>query len=88
MNASSSSPERDRSLAYSDLEPRIRDLVRMASIAQRYVMEHVQPIPVDTEERGHEIGMVQFTVFHVFDMAKDLETAYDAAFHVGEEAAR
>jgi hypothetical protein len=30
--------------------------------------------------------MVQFTVFHVFDMAKDLETAYDAAFHVGEEA--
>ena len=32
--------------------------------------------------------MVQLTVFHVFDMAKDLETAYEAAFHVGEEAAR
>ena len=90
LNASTPSPDRDRrrSLVYSDLEFRIRDLVRMASIAQRYVMENVQPSPGETEKRRQETEMVQFTVFHVFDMAKDLETAYEAAFHVGEEAAR
>jgi hypothetical protein len=86
-NTTTPAAERRFFRAYSDLEPQIRDLTRMASIAQRYVMEHVQPIPGDTEERRHETEMVQFTVFHVFDMAKDLETAYDADFQ-SEEAAR
>jgi hypothetical protein len=89
MNASSPSPERDRrrSLAYSDLEPRIRDLVRMAELARFHAIDTFGSIPPnETEEGKRERSIALFAVAHVEEMVRDLERAYDAGWQTARSS--
>jgi hypothetical protein len=89
MNAPTTSTVTDRrARAYSDLEPRIRDLTCMAELARFHAIESLgSHSPDETEERKRECNIALFAVIHVEEMVRDLEKAYDAAFKSGEEGA-
>ena len=83
MNASITSPERDRrhSRAFMDLEPKIRDLTHMAELARFHAINNFgSTSPDETEEGKRERSIALFAVVHVVEMACDLEKAYDAGW--------
>ena len=67
--------------AYSDLEPKIRDLRCMAEIA-RYEVVNTFGVntPGETEEEHRERGVAFFAALHLMDMVLDLEKAYDSGW--------
>jgi hypothetical protein len=67
--------------AYSDLEPQIRDLTRMAELARFHAIDTFgSTSPDETEERKRERGIALFAVIQVEEMVRDLEKAYDAGW--------
>jgi hypothetical protein len=82
MNGDKISPATENSAkAYSDLEPQIRDLTRMAELARFHAIDTFgSTSPDETEERKRERGIALFAVIHVEEMVRDLEKAYDAGW--------
>jgi len=67
--------------AYSDLEPKIRDLTHMAALARyKAVNTFGANPPGETEEEHQERAIALFAVIHLMDMVCDLEKAYAASW--------
>ena len=67
--------------AYSDLEPKIRDLTHMAELARFHAIDTFGSNSSDeTEEGKRERAIALFAVMHVEEMVRDLEKAYDAGW--------
>jgi len=79
MNANREIWLKARSDAYSDLEPKIRDLTLMAELARYHAVNAfgVNP-PGETKEEHQEREIALFATVHLMDMVSDLEKAYDA----------
>ena len=57
--------------AYSDLEPKIRDLTHMAELARSHAIDTFGSNSSDeTEERKRERGIALFAVIHVEEMVR------------------
>jgi hypothetical protein len=89
MNAptASSATER-RTRAYFDLEPKVRDLTRVAELARYHALESFGSNSVgETQEQHRERSTALFAIVHLEEMVRDLEKAYDAGFHSAGELA-
>jgi hypothetical protein len=74
--------------AYSDLEPQIRDLTRMAELARFHAINTFGSIPPnETEEGKRERSVALFAVAHLEEMVRDLERAYDAGWSSAQSPA-
>ena len=74
--------------AYSDLEPKIRDLTHMAELARFHAIDTFGSIPPGaTEEEKRERSTALFAVAHVAEMVLDLERAYDAGWSSAQSPA-
>ena len=57
--------------AYSDLEPKIRDLTHMAELARSHAIDTFgSNSPDEAEERKRERGIALFAVIHVEEMVR------------------
>jgi hypothetical protein len=57
--------------AYSDLEPKIRDLTHMAELARSHAIDTFgSNSPDEAEERKREHGIALFAVIHVEEMVR------------------
>ena len=75
--------------AYSDLEPKIRDLTHMAELARSHAIDTFgSNSPDEAEERKRERGIALFAVIHVEEMVRDLEKSYDAGWSVSDVGRR
>jgi hypothetical protein len=88
MNATTTpATERGFFRAYSDLEPKIRDLTHMAELARFHAIDTFgSNSPDETEEGKREREIALFAVVHVEQMVKDLEKAWDAGFRSGVQS--
>ena len=64
---------------YHDLEPQVRDLLRMSEVTRHYINDVDWPSEC-TEEESREVNRVLFLVGRIADMAENLEKSYDEAF--------
>ena len=65
--------------AYSDLEPKIRDLTHMAELARYHAIEAFgSNHPGETEEENRERSTALFAIVHLEEMIRDLEKAWEA----------
>jgi hypothetical protein len=92
MNAATpASPEseldRRHSVAFVDLEPKIRDLTRMAELARFHAINTFgSNSPDETEEGKREREIALFAVVHVEEMVRDLEKAYEAGWQTARSS--
>jgi hypothetical protein len=73
--------DRRHSMAFVDLEPKIRDLTHMAELARFHAIDTFgSNSPAETEEGKRERSIALFAVVHVEEMVRDLEKVYDAGW--------
>ena len=66
--------------AYSDLEPKIRDLTHMAELARSHAIDTFgSNSPDEAEERKRERGIALFAVIHVEEMVRLRSTSLGRA---------
>ena len=89
MNATTTpATERGFFRAYSDLEPKIRDLTHMAELARFHAIDTFgSNSPEETEEGKREGEIALFAIVHVEQMVKDLEKAWDAGWSGAQSSA-